>query len=537
VVFLLLTVPVSLWVTVDREATLIGASRLLAGLALAYGLANWARSEAHIALLAMGLVVAGFLLVSLALVGMTWPAQISTELLPAWLHRAQPPLIGNRINANMMAGALVLLLPFPLALLLLAPGRSWPAVASIVPGPLGAALNRRWLRALGCGVVALSMLAVLGLTESYGGWIAAGVALILILIRRWRWLAGPILLLALILGLLAWQDGLFPFLEAIGYQDAAINWERRIAIWSRALYVIRDFPITGIGMNTFPQVVDTRYPLFSVGSAAVVSHTHNLFLQVAVDLGILGLVAFLAILSVALGSAWISARVYAHRGRGGLAALAWAGLVSLIGMGVHGMVDATTWVVGRGSLVPWAVLGALTAIQSRPQPSPVPEPAPPPSPLRWAKAHPLAAGVLLSIMLWMVLLGTVMGARLLNRTQPFGLPVPTTAWDVTRTLEEPAQDEGWDGPLKITTFSAPSPLADVVSFYAESLSTQAWEISMEERDSTEWNALFTHDEGHFVCLIDASQSESEVRVSIICGKRHDPVIPSTPLPYRDLARR
>ena len=35
---------------------------------------------------------------------------------------------------------------------------------------------------------------------------------------------------------------------------------------------------------------------------------------------------------------------------------------SLVGMVVHGMVDATTWIVGRGAFVPWMVIGAIQAL-------------------------------------------------------------------------------------------------------------------------------------------------------------------------------
>jgi len=35
----------------------------------------------------------------------------------------------------------------------------------------------------------------------------------------------------------------------------------------------------------------------------------------------------------------------------------------LVAMCVHGMVDAATWIVGRGAFVPWAVIGAILAVQ------------------------------------------------------------------------------------------------------------------------------------------------------------------------------
>jgi putative inorganic carbon (HCO3(-)) transporter len=93
-----------------------------------------------------------------------------------------------------------------------------------------------------------------------------------------------------------------------------------------------------------------------------VEHAHNLFLQVAVDLGLPGLIAFLALLGLALWCAWDAARRYRQAGERGLAVLSWAGFAGLVAMGVHGTVDATTWIVSRGAFVPWAVIGAVLAL-------------------------------------------------------------------------------------------------------------------------------------------------------------------------------
>ena len=81
------------------------------------------------------------------------------------------------------------------------------------------------------------------------------------------------------------------------------------------------------------------------------------------DLGLPGLVAFLAILLLAFWSALDSARFYRQAGDGALAAVAWAGMVGLVAMLVHGMVDATTWIIGRGAFIPWAVIGTLVALK------------------------------------------------------------------------------------------------------------------------------------------------------------------------------
>jgi len=48
-------------------------------------------------------------------------------------------------------------------------------------------------------------------------------------------------------------------------------------------------------MNTFRRVLPVLYPLFSIGPEADIGHAHNTFLQAGVDLGMPGLIAYLAI--------------------------------------------------------------------------------------------------------------------------------------------------------------------------------------------------------------------------------------------------
>ena len=72
----------------------------------------------------------------------------------------------------------------------------------------------------------------------------------------------------------------------------------RIEIWSRAIYAIQDFSFTGMGMNTFRNIVHVLYPLYTVSPDVPlkdIGHAHNEFLQAALDLGIPGLVAFIGI--------------------------------------------------------------------------------------------------------------------------------------------------------------------------------------------------------------------------------------------------
>jgi putative inorganic carbon (HCO3(-)) transporter len=66
-------------------------------------------------------------------------------------------------------------------------------------------------------------------------------------------------------------------------------------LWSSAYDVIQDTPFTGTGLGTFRRVVPRLYPI-SASDSNDVAHAHNILVQVAVDTGLPGLVAYISIL-------------------------------------------------------------------------------------------------------------------------------------------------------------------------------------------------------------------------------------------------
>ena len=107
-----------------------------------------------------------------------------------------------------------------------------------------------------------------------------------------------------ILAMVAINQRGMPWILEIAFSSGTISgWDGRREIWSRAIYMIQDFPFTGIGMGSFGEVADALYPFFSYSPGAIL-HAHNLFLQIAVDLGIPGLIAWLAILLVVIVLSW-----------------------------------------------------------------------------------------------------------------------------------------------------------------------------------------------------------------------------------------
>jgi putative inorganic carbon (HCO3(-)) transporter len=296
-----------------------------------------------------GFLVIGGTGVALAgLVGIDWFQQKLPRLGPLYgrlphLVTAVPTSFGtvdSGFHPNEIAGTLALLLPVAIALALGLPAR---------------------IPRLAAGGSALIMFLTLGLSLSRSALVGVVVAVLALVV--WRWRRAALVLPAVtivIVGVAAWSgpgrvvDWLLamPTASTVGAVAAG-----RSEIWDRAFDMIQDFPLTGIGLNTFPVVADLLYPMFVNGPNARVPHAHDLFLQTAVDLGLPGLLSFVGLLTVAglgLVRAWPGAVV---RERALLAGLA-AGLVGHL---VFGLTDAVTLGAKPGVFL-WAVLGGAVAL-------------------------------------------------------------------------------------------------------------------------------------------------------------------------------
>jgi len=344
---LLLTIPVTLWATALPEVTRPQVWQLLAGIALYYAVTNWAASAARLRGLMLGVIGLGLLLAVLAPFTVAWLAGTKLTFIPAGLYSRLPQLLSDPIHPNIMAGALALL---------------WPCAA--------AAILFSW-RQLGLGERALAGLALvamtlaLALTKSRGGLLAVLVALLALCVLRWRrgWLA--ILIAAAAAGGILWRVGPASLVDMLSATQSLGGLDGRLEVWSRALFMLQDFPFTGIGLGTFKQVANAMYPFFLAGPDAEIPHAHNLFLQVGVDLGLPGLVAWLALFGLACAAAW---RVYrwgqADEGGGkprpDMAGLGAGLLASQIALATHGMLDAATWGT-RPAVIVWALWGGAFA--------------------------------------------------------------------------------------------------------------------------------------------------------------------------------
>jgi putative inorganic carbon (HCO3(-)) transporter len=125
-------------------------------------------------------------------------------------------------------------------------------------------------------------------------------------------------------------------------------------------------------MGSYHEVASLLYPFFVI-PAGRGEHAHNLLLQVWVDLGTFGLVAWVSILLMTLRAAW---HMYTSTHTvSWIPALGAGVLCSNVALLIHGMVDAVTWGMIRPAPLVWLVWGIAMAGAARvvasPQPVPV----------------------------------------------------------------------------------------------------------------------------------------------------------------------
>jgi O-antigen ligase len=132
----------------------------------------------------------------------------------------------------------------------------------------------------------------------------------------------------------------------------------RVQVWKSALNAIADHPLTGIGIDAFRRVMPTSYPAAAVPDSYDIGHAHNQLLQAALDLGLPGLVGYLALWLGAAALCVLAYRAAPDRWRQALAAGVGA---ALLASGLHGLVDAVA-LVSKPGVFFWALLALPVAL-------------------------------------------------------------------------------------------------------------------------------------------------------------------------------
>jgi putative inorganic carbon (HCO3(-)) transporter len=257
-----------------------------------------------------------------------------------WVDAAMHPEISTRAfstfgNPNVLAEYLIFTIPFTLALL-------W--------------YQRGWFERLLLGAVALVQVLCLVLTLSRSGWVAFAFSLAvfaLLLDRRLVWAGAGVgvLLLPFLLQIdLLWVR----FISIFSLKDSSNA--HRIVVWRETLGMIGEFWVTGVGLGH--RAFRVVYPSFAFDRSKFPFHSHNTYLQLAVETGIFGLLAFILLLgSTAKGAV---RQFFRSRNRFTRCLLA-AGISSLAGVLVFGLFESVLY-LPKIIIMFWLLLGLIGTV-------------------------------------------------------------------------------------------------------------------------------------------------------------------------------
>lgn len=349
------------WVAYDQAAAIDKFWLILGGVILFYALAN--QRAANIWPLLTGVAFFGGAVGLYFLLTHNWgevPAKIGAlNQLGLQLMSFRPAIFQNlhQLHPNVAGGIIALLIP---------------CVVAVMARMLR---ERRFLLALPVAVALGIMLLALVLTTSRGAWIALVGGLVawltwigsghlsgsLFLSRRKTLGVAGLMLsgIALSAALLS-PRGLTGSLD---YLPGPASAGSRLQLAQDAVDLAGDYWLTGAGLNSF----DGLYSQYIQGIPFhVVIHSHNLFLNVIIEEGVLGIASMGAIL--ALSFWWLSDPKLSgyRRSIHGFALVAGATFSMLVVLCLHGLVDDVLY-GSRGILLLWFPAGITAMLFPRRQ--------------------------------------------------------------------------------------------------------------------------------------------------------------------------
>lgn len=351
ILLLLAMAAVSLGVSAAPDLTAPRVLSLVLGVVTFYAVVGHARSDRGL-LMAGGLyLLVGAGIAAVGILGTAWLEKFGflsaiIRRLPAAL-RGLPGAEGG-FHPNEVAGALLWFIPVQVALLTCWARGRW---------------DGRGRKSAGVLLIASAGLTVLALvlTQSRGGWTGVLVALLVLLAfsgRRNALIAGAVGIAVVLVFVLVGPTQVIEFLsdDVLQGGEDVLHFPFRLEMWRGALRGMADFPLTGMGLGTFRRTAPLLYPLDVLPGYPFI-HAHNHLLHTGVELGVPGLIAYLAV--------WLltgAMVIKAHRGLQGWRQALAAGLGGALGAYfVYGITD-TVALGAKPGVAWWFLLGLIAAI-------------------------------------------------------------------------------------------------------------------------------------------------------------------------------
>ncbi len=354
---LLILLPVNLFISANPQATLPKICGLVLSFSLFFMIIRLVQFRKDLPILIVSLLALSLGSALLGLFGTDWPegGLASISRIAQKLPQISSVIPGASINKNTMGGGLTFFPPLLLSLF-------WDDNA------LKRLLSRFpkvrkfpvWLYKTALLLILGLVLLVLLLTQSRGAWL--GTALGLFVFFVWKdkrfFILLPVAVIFLFVLVKQTGDGtLLGFLSFLDQgQDSSLT--GRLQIWARIINLIRDFPITGVGLDALSGVYPIYFnPFLFSEQPAVLFHAHNTLLSVTIEMGIPTLILYVALLS----SFFVMARLIWKHARSINRVLIMGLVCGLISHQVFGIMDAFTLgkTLGVTMWIYYAILAAL----------------------------------------------------------------------------------------------------------------------------------------------------------------------------------
>ena len=262
---------------------------------------------------------------------------VGVESTASWIDSEMFAEIGSRVvgpfdNPNVFGEYLIMLLPLAVALV----------------------LTRRGAQRLIGIAVTLAAGAALVYTWSRGAWLGAMASIGLLLVLYHAVLLRLVVpaIVALPFVAAALPSAIVSRLTSIG-NLADTSTAYRVSIWTASVNMLKDIFESGIGTGS--AAFSAVYPAYALGGAAYALHAHNLYLQIFVELGVVGIAVFVLMLFFFFRSVFSCYRTLGDRTQATTILAMGLGVFALL---VQGLTD-NVWYNYRIVLLFWLLMGIV----------------------------------------------------------------------------------------------------------------------------------------------------------------------------------